>query len=62
MLKETLKADERILGDSEFVSEILHETDERFERRYRLKSKGYDFDKIVAIVGALLGFQMIYDP
>jgi len=33
------KVDERILGDSSFVLEVLRETEEQFERRYELKSR-----------------------
>ncbi len=47
------KADERILGDGDFVSKILQDAKERLERKYRLKSQGYDFDKIVDRVGLL---------
>ena len=42
-----LKGDERILGDSDFVKEILAEQKERFERRYWLKAQGYDMDRVV---------------
>jgi hypothetical protein len=39
-----LKGDERILGESDFVKKVLSMHKERFERRYWLRSKGYDFD------------------
>ena len=42
-----LKGDERILGDSDFVKEILAEQKERFERRYLLQAQGYDIDRVV---------------
>jgi chromosomal replication initiation ATPase DnaA len=42
-----LKGDERILGDSDFVKEVLAEQKERFERRYWLQSQGYDIDRVV---------------
>ena len=42
-----LKGDERILGDSDFVKEILAEQKERFERRYWLQAQGYDIDRVV---------------
>lgn len=51
------KADERILGDGDFVSKTLRVANERLDRRYRLKSKGYDFDRIVGIVGSMLGLE-----
>ncbi|MBW2028901.1 MAG: hypothetical protein JRH06_10410 [Deltaproteobacteria bacterium] len=42
-----MKSDERILGDSDFVQSVLEQEDEQFERRYRLKTQGYDFDRVV---------------
>ena len=48
------KSDERILGDSDFVESVLKEGEEHFDRRYRLLSQGYDFDKVVIIVAELL--------
>ena len=42
-----LKGDERILGDSDFVKEVLAEHKEQFERRYWLKAQGYDIDRVV---------------
>ncbi len=41
-----LKGDQRILGESEFVSDILAEADEKFERAYELKRRGYDLKAI----------------
>ena len=49
-----VKSDERILGDSDFVESVLKEGEEHFDRRYRLLSQGYDFDKVVIIVAELL--------
>jgi hypothetical protein len=40
------KSDERILGDSDFVEGVLKTADESLERRYLLKSQGYDIDKL----------------
>jgi len=37
-------SDERILGDSAFVENLLSQTDEQYERRYELKRQGYDAD------------------
>ncbi len=49
-----LKSDERILGDSDFVESVLKGQEEHFNRRYRLLSNGYDFDKVVVRVAELL--------
>ncbi len=48
-----LKGDERILGDSNFVQTILNAANENMEAQYRLKAKGYDFDRIIQRVGNL---------
>ncbi len=37
-----MKGDERILGDGDFVMNILSDADERLDRGYELKSLGYD--------------------
>ncbi len=42
-----LKGDERILGESDFVKEVLAGQKERFERRYWLKAQGYNIDRVV---------------
>ena len=44
--QDRMKGDERILGDGDFVMNILSEADERLDRRYELKSLGYDLDKV----------------
>jgi putative transposase len=41
-----MKSDERILGDGDFVEEVLSETEEKFERRYAIRRRGYDLEKI----------------
>jgi len=43
---EHLMSDERILGDSAFVDNLLVQADEAYERRYELKRLGYDSEKI----------------
>jgi hypothetical protein len=35
---KTLKGDERILGDSDFVEAVLEAQNEKLERRYRLEA------------------------
>lgn len=54
---EYRKGDERILGKSDFVEEVLAEAKERYERRYRLKAKGFDLGKVATRVGGLLGMK-----
>ncbi|MBN2060317.1 MAG: transposase [Deltaproteobacteria bacterium] len=43
---DRIKSDERILGDSGFVQQILSEANDELDRRYRLKSQGYDIEKV----------------
>ncbi|RJR32201.1 MAG: transposase, partial [Desulfobacteraceae bacterium] len=52
--REFQKSDERILGDGDFVEEVLSGCDEKMERRYRLKSKGYDLEKLVMRVSEVM--------
>lgn len=54
---EYMKGDERILGDGDFVEAVLSQTKEDFERKYRLKAKGYDFDMVVERVAQLMGLK-----
>jgi hypothetical protein len=44
--QDRVKGDERILGDGEFVTALLSAANEKLDRRYEIKSLGYDFDKI----------------
>ena len=58
--KEVLKgsshimSDERILGDSDFVEIIISQSEDEYERKYRLKRKGFDLDKIADRVAQVL--------
>ncbi len=49
-----MKSDERILGDGDFVSDILSQSKESFERRYALKARGIDIDFVANRVSTLL--------
>ena len=50
-VREHVKGDERILGDSDFVESVLLEQNERLERRYAIQSQGYDFQAVIRRVG-----------
>jgi hypothetical protein len=41
-----IKSDERILGDSEFVMQVLDKADEENDQRYKLKALGYDVARV----------------
>jgi hypothetical protein len=51
--KVRFKGDERILGDSEFVMKVLKESEESFERKYELRSQGYDIERVARRVASL---------
>jgi REP element-mobilizing transposase RayT len=48
------KGDERILGDGDFVEEVLRKSEEQLEKRFRLEREGFDFDRVVDRVAGLL--------
>jgi REP-associated tyrosine transposase len=52
--KIPVKSDERILGDSDFVEQTLCRRKEAFERRYALRARGVDLDRIAGRVARLL--------
>ncbi len=49
--------DERILGDSDFVEEVLSQASEQMERRYRLKAEGWTLTKITERVAEIFGIE-----
>ncbi len=49
------KSDERILGDSDFVESVLKSADEAMEKRYALRSHGFDLKKTAARVAQVMG-------
>jgi len=48
------KADERILGDGDFVKEVLAVAQERLERKYALAAKGVSLDHVAERVALLM--------
>jgi hypothetical protein len=44
--RERIKGDERILGDSDFVRQILEQANETFNRYYEMKRRGYDLTTV----------------
>ena len=44
--QDRMKGDERILGDGDFVMDVLSEANERIDRRYELRSRGYTIEKL----------------
>jgi len=52
-----IMSDERILGDSEFVESVLAQANEEYERRYELKLRGFDLERIAERVAELYGMK-----
>ena len=53
--RDHVTSDERVLGDSEFVESVLRQTEEECERKYELKRRGYDLERIAERVAELCG-------
>ena len=58
--QDRIKSDQRILGESSFVQEVLSESEEYLTRKYRLKSQGFSFEKIVARVSFIFHLEKDY--
>jgi len=57
---DRIKSDQRILGESDFVRDVLSESEEHFSRKYKLKSLGYDFEKVVESISILFQLEKDY--
>jgi putative transposase len=44
---EYQKGDERILGDGAFVREVLSKAEEKLRKKYRIKARGFDLDRVI---------------
>ena len=55
--KEYRKGDERILGDGDFVEEVLRQSEEKLARQLRLKAQGVDFNMLVKQVAEIFEMQ-----
>ena len=54
-MKMVQNSDERILGDGDFVEQVLCQAQEHMEKRYELQAHGYDLDKIAERVSEAMG-------
>jgi hypothetical protein len=61
---DRIKADERILGDSDFVEDVLRTSEEKLSRTFQLKARGIDLDSLAGRVALLFGIESekIYAP
>lgn len=55
---ERIKSDERILGDGEFVEQIIKEANEQIETRCFLSNLGFDIDTVAVKVAHLLDMDL----
>jgi putative transposase len=55
--------DERILGDGQFVKEVLVNAEEKLKKKYKLKAQGYDLKRLIARVSEITGinYEQIFD-
>ena len=53
-----VKGDERILGDSDFVENVLKSAEEELEQKYDLKARGYDFDRVAQRVAEVMKIEI----
>jgi len=56
--KDWVKSDERILGDSDFVTSVLRHADEQMENSYRLKSEGFGLDNVAKRVAHVMSLPL----
>ena len=52
---QRIKGDERILGDSDFVLNVLSKCKEQYDRKYRLASAGVDLDGLSRHIAEMFG-------
>ncbi len=52
-----IKGDERILGERGFIEDVLRASEEELEQRYRLKTQGYDLERVIRKVGEITGIE-----
>ncbi len=53
-MKSYQKGDERILGDGDFVEQVLAAAEEKMKRMYYLRAQGFDLKKVARRVAVLL--------
>ncbi|MCD6296214.1 MAG: winged helix-turn-helix transcriptional regulator [Deltaproteobacteria bacterium] len=58
--QDRIKSDQRILGGSKFIQDVLSESKENFTRKYKLKSRGFNFEKVVDRVSLLFRLEKDY--
>jgi REP element-mobilizing transposase RayT len=61
--KLRIASDERILGDGDFIEAVLKAANEQLEKRYQLKSRGFDLPKVAEKVAELMNIpvEMVWE-
>jgi len=54
------KPNRKLLGESTFIQDVLSESEEYFTRKYKLKSCGFNFEKVVDRVSLLFRLEKDY--
>lgn len=52
-----VKGDERILGDTDFVLNVLESCEEHLERRYKLQAEGFTLERVAQRTASLCGIK-----
>jgi putative transposase len=58
--QDRIKSDQRILGESDFVQDVLFDSEENLSRKYKLKNQGFDFEKILDRVANIFDLEKNY--
>jgi putative transposase len=58
--QDRIKSDQRILGDNDFVMEVLSESEENLTQKYKLASRGFNYEKVLKRVSLLLELEAEY--
>ncbi len=54
---DRMKSDERILGNSDFVDEVLRHAEEKIDRRHQLKAAGYGLEELAKEVAGFFNIE-----
>jgi putative transposase len=52
-----IMSDERILGDSDFVDSVISQSEEDYERKHKVRRRGYDLDRLAERVSEVIGME-----
>ena len=58
--QDRIKSDQRILGESDFVLEVLSESEERLTQTYELRRRGFNYEKALERVSLLFELEGEY--